>query len=359
MKLVKPKNLSIGDKVAIVSLSSGILGEPFVEHQLEIGVRRLKEMGLEPVFMPNALKGIDYIKNNPQERAKDLKLAFKDPTIKAIICAIGGDDTFRTIPYLMEDEEFKKMVVENPKIFIGFSDSTNNHLMLNKLGLMTYYGLNFLSDLCEMETDMLEYTKNSYSRLFHNNETFEIVSSTIWYKNRKSYGKEQLNTKLEFYKEERGYKVLFGKDKISGVLWGGCLESIYDIYTSKRYENQREIYEKYDLIPNKDFFKDKILFLETSEEKPNPHDFEEMLNILIKEGVLGNARALLVGKPYDEIYYSEYKEILIRIGSKLELSIMYNLNFGHSLPRAMIPYGVNCEVDFENKTIKIIEKMFE
>jgi len=43
----------------------------------------------------------------------------------------------------MEDNVLKKMVVENPKIYIGFSESTNNHLMLNKLGLMTYYGLNF------------------------------------------------------------------------------------------------------------------------------------------------------------------------------------------------------------------------
>ena len=43
----------------------------------------------------------------------------------------------------------KNTVVNKPKIFIGFSDSTNNHLMFNKLGLVTYYGLNFLSDICE------------------------------------------------------------------------------------------------------------------------------------------------------------------------------------------------------------------
>ena len=41
MKLIKPKKLNIGDKVAIVSLSSGILGESSSKHQLEIGVTRL------------------------------------------------------------------------------------------------------------------------------------------------------------------------------------------------------------------------------------------------------------------------------------------------------------------------------
>ena len=74
----------------IVSLSSGILGEPEVRHQLELGIRRLKELGLEPVFMPHTLKGLNFIKNNPSKRADDLMLAFKEPSIKGIICAIGG-----------------------------------------------------------------------------------------------------------------------------------------------------------------------------------------------------------------------------------------------------------------------------
>ena len=58
--IVKPEKLKQGDKVAIVSLSSGMLGEDFCSHNIEIGLRRLKMFGLEPVFMPNALKGIDY-----------------------------------------------------------------------------------------------------------------------------------------------------------------------------------------------------------------------------------------------------------------------------------------------------------
>ena len=46
----KPRKLQKGDKVAIVSLSSGMLGEDFCRHNIEIGTRRLKEYGLEPVF---------------------------------------------------------------------------------------------------------------------------------------------------------------------------------------------------------------------------------------------------------------------------------------------------------------------
>ena len=75
------RKLRKGDKVAIVSLSSGMLGEEFCSHNIEIGVKRLKEYGLEPVFMPNALKGIEYLQTYPQARAKDLKNAFLDNSI--------------------------------------------------------------------------------------------------------------------------------------------------------------------------------------------------------------------------------------------------------------------------------------
>ena len=133
--MIFPKKLKSGDKVAIVSLSSGMLGEEFCLHNIEIGTKRLREFGLEPVFMPNALKGVDYLQEHPEARASDLKQAFLDDSISGIICAIGGDDTYRLLPFLMEDQEFIEAVQRNPKLFTGFSDTTINHLMFYQLGL--------------------------------------------------------------------------------------------------------------------------------------------------------------------------------------------------------------------------------
>ena len=36
--------------IGIVSLSSGIIGEDFVKHEVDLGVQRLKDLGLNPVF---------------------------------------------------------------------------------------------------------------------------------------------------------------------------------------------------------------------------------------------------------------------------------------------------------------------
>ena len=63
--------------------------------------------------MENSLKGIDYIKNNPDKRADDLKQAFSDKEIKAIFCAIGGEDSYLTLPYLFNDESFIQIKKRN------------------------------------------------------------------------------------------------------------------------------------------------------------------------------------------------------------------------------------------------------
>ena len=82
--------------IAIVSLSRGVLGEAFAQHEVEIGLQRLAEYGVNVQFMPNALRGIDYLTAHPEARAADLLQAFRDPGIDMILCAIGGDDICST-----------------------------------------------------------------------------------------------------------------------------------------------------------------------------------------------------------------------------------------------------------------------
>lgn len=153
--------------VAIVSLSAGTIGEDFVKHEVNIGLKRLEQFGLNVKIMPHAMKGIEYVKNHPKERANDLLAAICDEEVDMILCAIGGDDTYRLLPYLFKNNELKEAIekAEKRKIFLGFSDTTMNHLMLHKLGFGTFYGQSFLADVCEMEDDMLPYTKKFFEEL--------------------------------------------------------------------------------------------------------------------------------------------------------------------------------------------------
>lgn len=354
----KAKSWKKGDKVAIVSLSNGMLGEEFCSHNIEIGVKRLKEFGLEPVFMENALKGMDFLKQHPEARAADLKEAFRDESIKGIICAIGGDDTYRLLPYLMEDAEFIELVQKNPKIFTGFSDTTINHLMFYKLGLTTYYGPCFICDLGEIANDMLPYTKKAFQRYFEGNEIKEIVSSEIWYEEREDFSRKAIGTERISHREERGYELLQGNRSFQGKLLGGCAESLYDILSHNRYKDQKDVCEKYGIFPEKEEWKGKILFIETCEEKPTPETLKDELLALKQQGVFEMVSGVLVGKPQDETYYEEYKQVYLDVVDNPELPIMYNVNFGHALPRCVIPYGVEVSVDVAKKKIIFLEGMF-
>ena len=347
----KPRKLQKGDKVAIVSLSSGMLGEDFCRHNIEIGTRRLKEYGLEPVFMPNTLKGISYLAEHPEARASDLKQAFMEESIAGIICAIGGDDTYRLLPYLMEDFAFKQAVQNNPKLFTGFSDTTINHLMLYQLGLQTYYGPNFICDLGELANKMLPYTKEAFESYLEGSSYNHICSSPIWYEERKDFSSAAIGTDRIAHKEERGYELLQGPKIFSGELLGGCLESMYDILEGTRYTDEREICERYHLFPNRKVWEGKILFLETCEEKPIPELFEKELCALKERGVFDVVNGILAGKPQDETYYEEYKELLKKVVHNDRLPIVYNVNFGHALPRCALPIGAEATVDMMRKTI--------
>ena len=82
-----------------------------------------------------------------------------------------------------------------------------------------------------------------------------------------------------------------------------------------------------------------------------------MLNELKKRKIFSNVQGIIVGKLYDEVYYEEYKEIYKKVFSNLKTPVLYNINFGHSYPRSIIPYDALCIIDFNNKKIKVKSKI--
>lgn len=174
--MIKPPKIKKGDTVAIVSLSSGMAGDEKFKHRYELGKKRIKkELGLNVITMPNALKGSEFLYNHPEARAKDFMDAMKNKNIKAIISNIGGDDTIRILPYI----DFE-IIKKNPKVFLGYSDSTVNHFMMLKAGISSYYGPAVMSEFAENK-QMHEYTLKYLKEVFfQNKENIRIISSSKW-----------------------------------------------------------------------------------------------------------------------------------------------------------------------------------
>lgn len=336
--------------VGIVSLSSGIIGEEFI--QVEIGLRRLREYGLKVKFMPNALKGIDYIREHPEKRAEDLLQAFRDPEIDMILCAIGGDDTFRLLPYLFDHDELREAVSQ--KVFLGFSDTTINHFMLHKVGLNTFYGQSFLTDVCELGPEMLPYSRRYFEELISTGGIREIVPSDIWYGERERFTPDQVGKELTSH-PDRGFELLQGPAVFSGKILGGCIDSMYDFFNGELHADMPLLCEKYGLFPALEDWRGHILLLESSEEKMPPEKYRRALEYFKEKGVFDVVSGVLVGKPMDETYVEEYKRHLIDVIGNPQLPVVCNINIGHAEPRCIIPFGVEAVVDAEKQVIRFAE----
>ncbi|MEG0835056.1 MAG: LD-carboxypeptidase [Oscillospiraceae bacterium] len=334
--------------VTIVSLSSGIMGESFIRHEMEIGLDRLKKYGLQVKFAPHALCGTALLNAHPELRAQDLLNAFRDKETDMILCAIGGDDTYRLLPYLFENDELKNAVSD--KIFLGFSDTTINHLMLHKVGIRSFYGQAFLPDICELDTQMLPYTRMYFEQLLQTGSIQEIHPSEIWYKSRTDFSSKAVGTQMPFC-QNQGFELLQGNSKFSGEILGGCIDTLYDIFNNDRHADSVELCRKYELFPSMHDWKGKILLLESSEEQPKPEKYSKMLTALKQTGIFESISGVLIGKPMDEKYFEEYKKILVQIIDSPSLPLVWNINVGHATPRCIIPFGVPATLDIDKQVI--------
>ncbi len=342
--------------LAIVSLSSGVLGESFLAHERRLGLSRLEKLGVTVRFMPHALDGLDFLKNHPEARAQDLLQAFRDPSIDGILCAIGGDDTYRLLPALFEENQLARAL--SPKPFLGFSDTTVNHLMLHKLGLPTFYGQAFLPDVCELDREMLPYTRSFFEEWLQTGTVREVRPSPVWYESREEnggFGPERLGTATPSHPDS-GFVLLQGPPAFSGEILGGCVDTLFDLFSPERYADQPALCQKYELFPRAQEWKGKILLLESSEEKMPPEKYRRAIRFLRKAGVFEAVSGVLVGKPMDRAFEKDYHQALLEELARPSLPVLANLNVGHALPHCILPLGVPARVDANAQKITFSAK---
>ncbi|HAS73660.1 MAG TPA: LD-carboxypeptidase [Clostridiales bacterium UBA8960] len=341
--MIKPKRLKKGDKVAIVSLSWGGLGDDALIHKFYIAKQRLEnDFGLEVVVMPHALKGSEFVANHPELRAKDLMDAFEDKSIDGIFCAIGGDDTIRTLPFIDLD-----IIRNNPKVFMGYSDTTTNHFMMFKAGLVSFYGPSIMCEFGEY-VKMFDYTSSAvHDILFGEWDKYALKPSPVWSDDYISWEESNMNTPSTLKEDPKGYEVISGSGIVRGHLLGGCIDVFPMVVGTS-------------IWPTIEEWQGAIMFIETSEDKPLPDIIKWTFRNLAAQGILSVIKGIIVGKPQGEVYYEEYKKAIKQVVCNEEhlddLPIFYNANFGHAKPIGIIPYGIMTELNSEERTITFLER---
>ena len=127
---------------------------------------------------------------------------------------------------------------------------------------------------------------------------------------------------------------------------------MYDIFVNERYSDTADLCKKYQLFPNADDWKGRILLLETSEERMSPEKYRRALLFLKTAGVFDAVSGIIVGKPMNEYYTDEYNQILKETVADSNMPIVTNISVGHAYPHCIIPFGVDATVDVEKQIIK-------
>ena len=344
VEMIRPKKLEPGDKVAAISLSWG--GPGLFRHRYEAGKRQLEEaFGVTVVETPNALQPASQLKENPRARAKDLMEAFCDPSIKAIISTIGGDDSIRLLPHL--DLE---VIRSNPKIFMGYSDTTVTHMACFAAGLVSFYGPAIMAGFGE-SGGLFPYMVDSVRRTLFSVEPVGVVEPNLdgWTAEFLDWAEPENQSRRRKLKPSGGWNYLQGEGTRRGHLIGGCIEVLDWLRGTG-------------IWPGAEVWQGAILFIETSEEAPPPMAVLRMLRALAALGVLRRLSGILVGRPGGEVppeRFGEYDEVILQVVAVeeglTELPIVTGMDYGHTDPMFVLPYGVQAEIDCDRQRFAIVE----
>ena len=329
-ELRRPKRLRAGDRLAAVSLSWG--GPGAFPDRYQAGVRQLEE-AFDVTVAPteNALREEAWIAANPKARADDLLSAFEDPAIDGIVATIGGDDSIRTLPFL--DLE---AIARNPKVFLGFSDTTTTHLACLRAGLGTFYGPSIMAGFGE-NTGIFPYTADGVRRML-----FEPEDELRWPENHDGWTVEHLDwsdpasqSRARALQPSTGCR-WHGEVAVEGPMVVGCLEVL-------------------DWLRGTAWWPDldgAVLAIETSEEGSPPTTVARFLRSLAAMGDLQRIVGLLLGRPGGASVpadrhqaYDEAALGILRDECGLSVPLVAGMDFGHTDPAWTIPMGVPVRID--------------
>lgn len=341
MEYKKPERLKEGDTVAIISPSWG--GPNAYPHIYENGLEVLKEWGLKIKEFPTARADAGFLKANPQARAKDINDALADKEVKAIFATIGGSDSVRILPFID-----KQIIESNPKILIGYSDTSTLHVLLNQLGIVSFYGPSLMAGFSQMDGLPPAFKSHVREILFEPGDHYEYQPYGVYSDGYPEWSVKENIGKVNTPKKDTGWKWLQGNTKVQGELFGGCMEVL-------------EMMKGTDFWPPKDFWDGKIFFLETSENKPSIHYIDHVLRNYGAMGVFDRITGLVFARARDfsdaekEGLEKKIVSVVADEFGKNDLPILANVDFGHTDPQIVLPLGVKAEIDCTNKKFALVD----
>ena len=310
MKIIKPNKLKKGDLIGIISPASSLEDLALIES----GIRYIEGFGYSTTIGKSVGKVRGYLAGTDEERVADLHQMFSDKIVKAIFCLRGGYGAVR----LLDKIDFK-LIRNNPKIFVGFSEITALHMaFFKKTGLVTFAGPMVVPNFSGKISSFTE-------------ENFWGTISSL---------KKRISVEANF---------LFGMNTknpsgVSGRILGGNLAVLTSIVGSKYFPDLKE----------------SILFLEEVSEPP--YKIDRMLNHLKLNNVFKKVKGIVLGSFIDCTEKDITKKTLTLeqifedYFSKLNIPVFSSFPHGHINDLISFPFGVKVKLNLISEKIEFLEE---
>lgn len=304
----KPDPLKKGDTIALIAPSS-----PVTEEKMEAALRSIEFLGLHPVPFPSCFMKNGYLSGTDEARAKDVNDAFSDPSIRGVFCLRGGYGATRILP-LLDYENIKR----HPKLFVGYSDITALHTVLNRFcELVTYHG---------PMPSRGYYTMDRFS--------LESLSAAVFQSPSPGLIRNPPGEMIE----------ILCPGAARGQITGGNL-SVMAAALGSKYEVDT---------------KGKILFIEDVDELP--YRIDRNLTALKLAGKLSDAAGIILGtfadipeETGDPDMTLSLSQIFDQTICPLGIPTINNFRSGHIYPQITIPMGMYAELNATEGTVALMD----
>ena len=295
-KSIKPRCLMPGDTVGIAAPAG-----PFDPTKFMKGKAVLESMGFRTFFDEGIFQKHGFFAGTDVQRADQVNRLFADPAVQAVICARGGYGSMRILRFL----DFK-IIQNNPKIFVGFSDISVLLFVLHaRCSLVTFHGP-VVTTLANTD----EQTIAAMLKVMTADKIFDL-------------------------KPEKGIALKPGV--CSGVVVGGNLTTLCHLAGTP-------------YTPN---FNGKILFLEDRGEAP--YRIDRMLTQMKLAGCFEGLKGLFLGSfeacgKLDDIF-----RIVQEVFNDVNIPILSGFEIGHARVNITIPIGLRATLDADRQILTFHE----
>jgi muramoyltetrapeptide carboxypeptidase len=291
------------DAIGVYSPSGTVIATSSDTQLYERGLAAIRKELFEVIESKHARSQFHHMSGTGRQKATDIHDLFLDKRVGALVPSVGGHTASQILPYL--DLE---IIRTNPKVFIGFSDSSMLAAYIaDRTGLVTYHSavdvMFGFSRFGTPDSPMSDQGKHTASRLWSalKEGRFDTQPLTDW-------------TSLV-------------PGECEGTLLGGNLHSLEQMIGT----------------PYEPDWSGKIMFWEAGDA---PHKIGQMLSHFSNAGILRKIRGMLIGKVshLKEDFYgaNEIMPTFQLIKYLLEghsFPVVVDADIGHDVENLTLPNG--------------------